>query len=186
VLLVVAIGLWQFWHQLAGLLTEHFHALSFVEVAEPSLIGLPAPALTAVIDAVRTIFTRAAILALGVLAFRSLPKRWMVAPLVLLLAFVAVSADVRTPGEFALSYGIALGGLALTLVFCLWFARRNYLAYVLVFTLGSLYPAAAELFHSGNRGLAVQGWIVAGAAVLALAWAVGIAYFQRDNGPLQT
>jgi hypothetical protein len=182
VLLLLAIGLWQFWHQLAGLLTERFHALSFVEVDDPSLIGLPVPALTAVIDAVRTIFSRAAILALGVLALRSLPKRWMVAPLVLLLAFVAVSGDARTPGEFALSYGTALTGLAFTLAFCLWFARRNYLAYVLVFTLDSLYPAAAEMFHSGNRALAMQGWIVVGAAVLALAWAVGPSLFQRDGG----
>jgi membrane protease YdiL (CAAX protease family) len=185
-LLLVAVGLWQFWHQLAGLLTERFHALSFVEVDDPSLIGLPVPALTAVIDAIRTIFSRAAILALGVLALRNLPKRWMAAPLVLLLAFVAVSGDVRTPGEFALSYGTALAGLALALAFCLWFARRNYLAYVLVFALSSVYPAAAEMFHSGNRALAMQGWMVVGAAVLGLAWAVGPAFFQRDSGPLRT
>jgi membrane protease YdiL (CAAX protease family) len=186
VLLLLAIGLSQFWHQFAQLLTERFHALAFMDVAEPSLIGLPAPALTAVIELVRTIFSRAAVLALGALALRNLPKRWMLAPLVLLLAFVAVSDDVRTPAEFALSYGTALAGFAIALAFCVWFARRNYLAYVLVFALGSLYPAAAELFHSGNPALAIQGWMVVGAAVLALAWAVGPALFQRDSVPLRT
>ena len=128
VLLLLAIGLWQLWHQFAQLLTERFHALAFMDVAEPSLIGLPAPALTAVIELVRTIFSRAAVLALGALALRNLPKRWMLAPLVLLLTFVAVSDDVRTPAECALSYGTALAGFAITLAFCIWFARRNYLA----------------------------------------------------------
>jgi hypothetical protein len=186
VLLLVAIGLWQFWHQSAALLSDRLHALAFVEVDDPSLIGLPLPALTAVIDAIRTIFSRAAILALGVLALRNLPKRWMAAPLVLLLAFVAVSGDVRTPGEFALSYGTALAGLGFTLAFCMWFARRNYLAYLLAFTLSALYPAAAELFQSGNQALAMQGWMVVGAAVLAVAWAVGPALFQRESSPLRT
>ena len=107
----------------------------------------------------------------------------MLAPLVLMLAFVAVSDDVRTPAEFALSYGTALAGFEITLAFCIWFARRNYLAYVLVFALGSLYLAAAELFHSGNPALAMQGWMVVGAAILVLAWATGPALFQRDSCP---
>jgi hypothetical protein len=131
---------------------------------------------------VRSIFTRAAMLAVGALAVRWLPKRWMVAPLALLLAGAMVSEDVRTVGEFALEYLPALVGVACALTFCLWFARRNYLAYLLVLVVGAVYPALAELFHSGNAGLAMQGWMVAAVILLGVAWAVGPGVAGGEKG----
>jgi membrane protease YdiL (CAAX protease family) len=172
VLLLLAIGLWQFCHQLAAVLADRFHALALVGVEEPSLIGLPVPALVAVANVVRSVFTRAAILALGAVAVRWLPKRWMLAPLALMLACAMVSEDVRTAGEFVVQYAPALASVVCALLFCLCFARRNYLAYLLVLSAGAFYPALAELFHSGNAGLEIEGWIVAGVAALFVGWAI--------------
>jgi membrane protease YdiL (CAAX protease family) len=182
VLLLLAIGLWQFCHQLAAVLTERFHALAFVGVESPSLIGLPAPAVTALADIVRSVFTRAAMLAVGALAVRWLPKRWMAAPLALLVAGAMVSEDIRTAGELALQFVPALAGVACALMFCMWFARRNYLAYVLVLVVGAVYPALAELFHSGNAGLEMQGRAVAAVVLLGIAWAVGPGLFVPEKG----
>ena len=173
VLLLLAIGLWHFCHQLALVLADRFHTLAILSVDEPGLIGLPVPALAAVANVVRAIFTRAALLALIVLAVRELPKRWMLVPLLLLAVFALVSEDVRTPGEFALEYVLAFVGVACAIAFCVWFARLNYLAYTPVLGMGAVHEAMAELLHSGNAGLETQGWIVLGAVLLGIAWAVG-------------
>jgi hypothetical protein len=184
VLLLSAIGLWIFCQQVAALLTDRFHAVAFVSAEDPSLIGLPAPALAAVAELVRAIFTRAALLALGVLAVRKLPKRWMLVPITLVGACALVSEEVRTAQEFALEYAVALLGLACVLAFCIWLARRNYLAYVLVLGMGAVHAALTELFHSGNAGLEMQGWMVIAAVAVGLAWAVGPALFQGDTRTL--
>ena len=173
VLLLLAVGLWQFSHRLAGVLTDRFHAVAILGVDDPGLIGLPVPALAAVANVVRAIFTRAALLALIVLAVRKLPQRWMLAPVTLLAVCAMVPEEVRTPGEFALEYLLAAVGVACAVAFCVRFARANYLAYVLVLGMGAVYSALAELLHSGNAGLQMQGWIVAAAVVAGLAWAVG-------------
>lgn len=171
-LLLMAAGLWQFCHQLAAILTERFHALAILDVDTPTLIGLPAPALGTVATAVRSVFSRTALLAVIALAWRKTPKPWMRPLLLLAAAFVMVSSSVRTPGEFTLEYALALVELGCGLLFCIWFARMNYLAYVLLAWLAAMYPATAELIHSGNALLALQGWIVAGVALLAIAWAI--------------
>jgi membrane protease YdiL (CAAX protease family) len=172
VLLLLAIGLWQICHQLALVLTDRFHALAIVGVDDPGLIGLPFPALAALANVVRAIFTRAGLLALIVLAVRKAPRSWMLAPLALLAVCALVSEDVRTPAEFALEYAVAFVGVACAVAFCAWFARSNYLAYVLVLGMGAVHSAIAELSHNGNAALEMQGWIVAAVAVAALAWAV--------------
>jgi len=173
VLLLLAIGLWHFCYQLAAVLTDRLHALAILDVGSPSLIGLPAPALAAVANVVRAIFTRGALLAVVALAIRMLPKRWMLAPLTLLAVCVLVSGDVRTPGEFGLEYLLAFAGIACALAFCVWFARNNYLAYALVLGMGAVYSALSELLHSGNVGLETQGWVVAAVVASYVAWAVG-------------
>ena len=179
VLLLLAIGLWSFCHQLAGVSTDRFHAVAILGVDDPSLIGLPVPALAAVANVARAIFTRAALLALIVLAVRKLPRRWMLAPVTLLAVCALVSEEVRTPGEFALEYLLALVGVACAVAFCVWFARMNYLAYVLVLGMGAVISALAELLHSGNAGLEMQGGIVAAAVLAGLAWAVGPGLARR-------
>jgi hypothetical protein len=179
VLLLLAIGLWYFCQQLSAVSADRFHPVAILGVDDPSLVGLPVPALAAVANVVRAILTRAALLALVVLAVRKLPRRWMLAPLLLLAVCTLVSEEARTPGEFALEFGLAFVGVACAVAFCAWFARRNYLAYVLVVGMGAAHSALAELFHSGNAELAMQGWIVVAAAAAGLAWAVGPGLFAR-------
>jgi len=173
VLLLLAMGLWHFCQALADVLTDRLHAVAILGVDSPSLIGLPVPAVTAVADVVRALFTRSAILAVLALVMQKLPKRWMLAPLTLLVVCVLVSDEVRTPGEFALEYLLAFAGIVCALAFCVWFARKNYLAYALVLGMGAVHSALAELLHSGNAGLETQGWVVVAVVVVAIAWAVG-------------
>ena len=171
-LLLLAIGLWHLCHQLGAILMDRFHTLAILEVDTPTLIGLPAPAIAALSGALRSVFSQAAMLAVATLALWKLPKRWMLAPLLLLAAATTVSSDVRTVGEFALEYAQGFAAFGSALLFCFWFARDNYLAYALVLVLGALHPALAELLHSANPALVTQGWIVAGFLLAALAWAV--------------
>jgi hypothetical protein len=125
VLLLLAMGLWRLSQALADVLTDRLHAVAILGMDSPSLIGLPAPAVTAVANVVRAIFTRAAMLAVLALVVQKLPKRWMLAPLTLLAACVLVSDEVRTPGEFALEYLVSFAGMVCALAFCVWFARNN-------------------------------------------------------------
>ena len=179
VLLLLAAGLGFLCHQLGALLTDHFPALALLDPGSPGLIGGPAPALSAIALALPTIFSRAAILAVLALVVQKLPKRWMLAPLTLLAVCAMVSSDVHTPGEFVLEYVVAFAGIACALAFCLWFARGNYLAYAVVLGVMALHPALAELFGNGNAALQMQGWMVAGAMVAGLAWAVGPGLARR-------
>jgi hypothetical protein len=179
VLLLLAFGLWHICHQLAEVLTDRFHTLAILGVDNPALIGLPAPAVEAVANAVRSIFAQGAMLAVLALAVQKLPKRWMLGPLTLLAVCALVSDEVRTPGEFALEYLLAFAGIACALTFCLWFARNNYLAYAMVLGMAAIHPALAELLHSGNAGLEMQGWAVVAVIAAGIAWAVGPGLVRR-------
>jgi hypothetical protein len=183
VLLLLAFGLWYFCHQLAAVLSDRYHALAFVGVDDPSLVGLPAPWLVAVANVAREIFSRAAILTLAVLAVRMLAKRWMLAPLALLVACALVSDAVRTPGEFALEFVVALASVACLLLFCMWFGRMNYLGYTLVLGLSAIHAPLGELMRGGNDGLAMQGWTVVAVMLVGLAWALAPGLARRSKVP---
>jgi hypothetical protein len=62
--------------------------------------------------------------------------------------------------------------VAFTLAFCLWFARANYLAYALAVAIGAVHSAIAELLHSGNAGLEMQGGVLLSVVLVGLVWAV--------------
>jgi hypothetical protein len=179
VLLLLAIGLGALLSQVAAILMDRFHAVTLLSVGGSGFIDNPAPALAAVASAVGSLFARGAILALLALVVQKLPKRWMVVPLAILAAVAMVQGEVRTPGEFALEYAVALLGVACALAFCLWFARNNYLAYTLVLGVGILRPAVAELFASGNAGLEMQAWGLVALMVAGVAWTVGPALVRR-------
>jgi hypothetical protein len=66
-------------------------------------------------------------------------------------------------------------------LFCLVFARKNYLAYALVFWAMALRPAMMELFGNGNPALDRQGWIVAGVFAVSVVWAVAPALRRRAS-----
>jgi hypothetical protein len=179
--LLAAIGLWVFWRHVGAGLTDRFHAQAILGISDPSLIGNPAPALAAVASAVGSVFVSGALLAgLGLLA-GMLRKRWMIVPLVLLLAGVGLSGEIRTPGELALSYGVTLLGVICAWVFCRWFARDNYLAYAVVLWAMGLTAALRELFGNPNAGLHLQGWMVAGALAASVVWMAWPALGRRES-----
>jgi membrane protease YdiL (CAAX protease family) len=179
VLLLLAAGMGVFCSQVGAILTDRFHAVAMLSAGSRDLIGNPAPAVAAVAGAVGAVFGRAAILAVLALAAQKLTRRWMLAPLVLLAVAAMVSDDVRTPGEFALEYLVALLGVACALAFCVWFARNNYLAYALVLAGVALRPAITELFGAGSAGLQMQAWVLVAVMVAGVGWAVGPGLVRR-------
>jgi len=164
--LLAAAGLDIGYHRVGAWLMDHFHAQALLQIDAPSLIGNSVPALAALAGAARSVFAEGAALAIVALVVGWLPRRWLLLPAALLAAFTTVSDEVHTPAEFALEYGVALIGLGCAVAFCVWFARKNYLAYALVFGALALRDPLVELLGSGNQWLQTQGWIVA--AVLAV------------------
>jgi membrane protease YdiL (CAAX protease family) len=169
VALAAAAGLWGISRGVDAALTSRFHSQAILAVGAPGLIGEPAPALEAVASAIGPMFINAATIVIAVLLVGMLRKWWMLAGLV--VAAAALSSEIRTPGELALQYGPALLTVECAAVFCRWFARRNYLAYALVFFVMALRSGMMELFGTGNAGSETQGWIVVAVGALGIAWA---------------
>jgi membrane protease YdiL (CAAX protease family) len=165
--------------QLRALLVDLFPAQALFSIDSPDLIVSSAPALAAVADAVRSTLISAAGLAVIVMAIRKTPKRWMLAPLALMALFALLSPETHTPAEFALQYGLAFVRAGAYAVFCLWFARNNYLAYALAFWMMALRTPMAQLWATGNPGLQAQAWVIGAAMALAVVWAVYPAMGQR-------
>ena len=148
-------------------------------MGNPNLIVNTAPALAAIAGAVQSTVVSAAFLGLVVLLVRRLPRSWMVWPAGAIALFAQLPLDIRTPGEFALQYGLALATVAASVAFCIWFGRTNYLAYALVFWALALRGPLAELFGTPIASLQVQGWFVAAALAAAVIWAVGPALGRK-------
>ena len=86
----------------------------------------------------------------------------------MLLPFVFLSGDVRTPGEFALQYAMALMIVAAGAAFCYYFARGNYLAYVVVFWVAALTGPLGELYGNTRPP---YFWGLLGMLITGLLWA---------------
>jgi hypothetical protein len=164
-----------------AMLMDHHHAQALFAIGSPELIVSHAPALAAVAEAARSLLINAATLALIAIIIQKLPKRWMLVPLALAALTVRLGGDIRTPGEFALQYAMAAIWAGYAVLFCLCFARKNYLAYALVLWAMALRPALAELFGNANPALERQGWMVAGVLAVTVVWAVAPALRRRTN-----
>ena len=105
----------------------------------------------------------------------------VLAPLALAALSVNLSGDIRTPGEFALQYGMAAIWAGCAVLFCVCFARKNYLAYALVLWAMALRPAMMALFGNANAALERQGWMVAGVLAVSVVWAVAPALRRRAS-----
>jgi hypothetical protein len=148
-----------------------------LSIPGPAFLGSAVPALAALSESATSVITDAAFLSLLVLLIFQIKRRWQLVVGVPAALCCLVSADVRTPGEFALEYFAAIAVVAMAVAFCRWFGRKNYLAYALVFWLMALAHPVAELIGSGNPSLAAQGGIVAAVAVLVAIWAVAPGLF---------
>jgi membrane protease YdiL (CAAX protease family) len=170
--LLAAIGLGMLVLHFEGLLTARFPALALPDFNAPDLIVSRAPALSALAAGVRSWLLNAAGLGLVVLLVRHAPARWMAWTGALLAAIGMVSGDVRTAAEFAVQYAEALISMAAVAIFCVWFARKNWLAYALALWVAALRGPLAELFGNQNPSLASQGWIVVVVLGVSVLWAI--------------
>jgi membrane protease YdiL (CAAX protease family) len=181
VALALAIGIPVALTQLRGVLFGLFPAQALFSIDSPDLIVSSAPAIAALADAVRSTLMSAASLAVIAMAVRQAPKRWMLIPLALVGLFILLSPGAHTPAEFALQYGLAFVRAGAYALFCVWFARDNYLAYALAFWMMALRTPMGQLFATANPALQIQGWIVAAAMALAVLWAAYPAFIGRPR-----
>jgi hypothetical protein len=167
--LVATVGIALLVYQLHALLIARFHANALLSFSAPTLIVSALPALAALGGAIRSLVLSAAILGAIALIVSRLPQRWMLTPAALLLAFALIPADVRTPGEFALAYTLALLSIAGAAAVCFFFARDNYLAYAAILWVVSLRGPLNELYGNTRP---VHFWTVAAILTAGVAWAL--------------
>jgi hypothetical protein len=182
--LLAATGIALALHQFQGLLLDRFHAQTVLSIGSPEIIASAAPALAALAAAVRALLTDAALLGLLVLAWqltRPLKMQVMRYAAVLLALCATLPGEVRTPGEFLLHYTISLAMAAAGIVFCWFFARRNYLAYALVLWLMALRTPLMQLLGTGNGALEMQAWLIAAIMAATLVWALAPALLRRGS-----
>ncbi len=179
--LLAAAGLEILLNRHDAMLMDHHHAQALFAIGSPDLIVSRAPALAALASAVPSVLMNAATLVLIAIVIKKLPKWWMLALLAVAALTVNLSGDIRTPGEFALGYAMAAIWAGCAVLFCLLFARKNYLAYALVLWAMALRPAMTELFGTGNPALERQGWIVAGVLAVTVVWAVAPALRRKAS-----
>jgi len=153
-------------------LTSRFARQALDSIDVSNIVAGAAPAVAAAAGAVRTVLLSAAVLTLLALVVRRVSYPWVLLLLGLVALTVSLPSSVRTPGELALSYGVALlwGGGAL--LFCLVFGRANYLAYALAFWILALRPGAAELLAAGNSRLQAHGLAVIALMLAGIVWAL--------------
>ena len=173
VAMLLAVGIVVLLNQLQALLMDRFHTRALFAIGSPDMIVSATPAVSVIASALGSALLYAAGLAVVVQLVGLLPKRWLAIPAGLLAAAAFTSGDVRTVGEFALQYCVALAGLVCAVVFCLYFARHNYLAYGLAFlAVSSLRNGMMQLLAQPNPRLQLQGWIVIAVLAAALVWAL--------------
>ncbi len=165
--LAAALGRTQDW------LMSRFHAEALFSIGVSNLIASAAPALTAIAAALRTTFLAGAAFALILRILRRFARPWSLVPLVLIAASVNLPQSIRTGNEFLLQYGISLLWAGGALLFCVLFARGNYLAYALAFWILALRAAAGELLQTANPALKAHGIALVAVMLLSLFGAAG-------------
>jgi hypothetical protein len=178
VALLAAVGLAMLLRQSNALLLGRFHGSALFSIDSPDLIASALPSLAALSGAFRSVLFDGAVIALVALAVARLPRRWMLFPIGLLLAFAVLPVNIHTPGEFVLQLGLGCLAVAAAMIFCLWFACGNYLAYALALLVLALRGPLTDLYSNGIPGLSVQGAIVAAVLGAAILWGI-VPSFRR-------
>jgi len=169
---LAAAGIGVFLSHLESWLMTQFHSAALFSFSSPDLIASASPAVSAVADALRSILSRGAILALAAVLVHQVRKTWILVLAGLLVIFIGLPGDVHTGGEFFLYYAFEALSLGCAVAFCFWVARGNYLAYALVIWILGLRGPMATLFANLNPGLQIQGWALGIVLVLSLVWAI--------------
>jgi len=161
--LAAGIGLSLLARSMSAFLTARFPGQALLSIDAPSLIASAAPSVAAAANAIRSVIFFG-----GILATASLVLRRQIA-LALAIPLSLIAADVRTPGELALQYAVALEAVAAAVVFCRWFARKNYLAYAVAFWVVALRGPLAELYAGPRQP---HFWALAAILAAGLVWAL--------------
>jgi hypothetical protein len=161
--LAAGIGLFLLAYSVNAILVARFPAQALLSIAAPSLIASAAPSIAAAANAIRTVIVAGGFLVAAAFVLSRWPALALVVP------FALLSADIRTPGEFALQYVEALAVVAAAVAFGRWFARGNYLAYLVALWLAALRGPLAELYDSPRQP---HFWILA--AILAAGLAAAL------------
>ena len=171
VAMLLAIGIVVLLNRLQTVLMDRFHPQALFAFSGPDVIVSAAPTISVIATALGGVLLYATGLAVIVELLGVLRNRWIGILAAVLGATAFASGDVRTVGEFALEFGIALASVVCAVVFCLYFARHNYLAYALaLFAVSSLRRGAMQLLAQPNSSLQLQGWIVVALLGVAMIW----------------
>ncbi len=175
-------------YKLNAVLLVAFHAYALPQISSPQLIVSAFPALSAIAGAATRTVTALVVLALVSRIAQTLwsRQRWLAIALGLLALAGILPGETHTLGEFLLAYTELLVQAAAVVAMCVFFFRRNLLAYGLAVWTLALGSAAAVLFAQQNPRLQLQGWIVICILLLSVAWAVAPAFSKpRDRSVLE-
>ena len=168
----LALALMLAFGHLRGLVLNRFHAQALLSTGVPSDFAMTTPAVPALAGTLGGTLLGVGLLALGVFLVETLGKRrWLLVPLGVLAVAARVPGEVHTGGELALSYGLSLVGAAGLVAWVVWFARGNYLAYVLAFWVWAVAGQAESFLVQPAAELRRQGWIVVVVGVAGALWA---------------
>jgi hypothetical protein len=152
--------------QLDLLLVSRFHAQALIGIDAPALIASKLPPLAAASGALEGVLLYAA--GLTILALVT-ARRTALLGAAALLPFALVSSGIRTPGELALQYGVALVAVAAASAWCFGFARRNYLAYAVVFWAIAFRGPLGQLYGNTRP---LDFWTTAAVLAAGVLWAL--------------
>ena len=166
--------------RLQWLLIDRFHPQALLSVSAQMSYGTAAAALPGLAGASQSALFWLALLALIVYAVGSL-GRWPGAAMLagLLAAAAFVPSGVHNGGELSLYFVITLVWLAAGVMFVKYFARANYLAYLLTVWTLALLERAADLLAQPAAALRLQGALLIALLLATLLWAVAPALDRR-------
>jgi len=166
--------------RLQWVLIDRFHPQALLSITAQMSYGTAAAALPGISGASQSTLSWLALLALIAYAVRSL-ERWRGAAVLagLVAAAAFVPSAVHNSGELSLYYVITLVWLAAGALFVKYFARANYLAYLLTAWALALLEKAADLLAQPAAALRLQGALLIALLLATLLWAVAPALNRR-------
>jgi membrane protease YdiL (CAAX protease family) len=166
--------------RLRWMLIDRFHAEALLSAGPRTMFGTASPAALGIAGACQeTLFWLALLVLIAHAAALLRGRAWAVPLAVVAGAAGFVPSTAHTPGEFFLYFGILLAYIAAAFVFVRYFARGNYLAYLLTVWTLALAGRAADLVTQPSGALRFQGGALLAVLLGTLLWAVAPALARR-------
>ena len=159
--------------RLRWLAIDRFHPQALLSADARTAFATLSPAMSGMASACQETLFWLALLAL-IAHLVGYLRRWPGAAVLagLVAAAGLVPGTIHTGGEFLLYYATRLIYLAAVVWFVQYFARRNYLAYVLIAWTLALLDKGADLLSQPAAPLHVQGGILIALLLATFAWAL--------------